>query len=65
MMRATHTFELSDDDIKTAIEEYIVKRFGDGEPLVVHVVAKSVLKGFGSGEYEDYEVKVTATRNAK
>ncbi len=53
--KTTQTFELSDEDVKTAIAEFVGKRYGAGGEV-------KVTTGMGMNEHDEMRVKVTATR---
>lgn len=55
-------FELSNQDIRIAVKEYIERKFGKLGTLTISVRVDTVTRGYGMQEHESHEVAITATR---
>ena len=62
--KTKQTFELSEEDVRTAIAEFIENRFGAGSELTVSIGFKTVSTGYGMNERDDQVMRVTAAREA-
>lgn len=62
--KTTQRFELSKEDVQTAVSEFIEKRFGKGGPIKVDVGVKTVSVGYGMAEHDSHVAEVTAVRDA-
>lgn len=62
--KTTQSWELSEDDIKVAIAEWLEKKFGKGNPITVSVRAVAYSSGFGMNESVSYRAEITAKRDA-
>lgn len=60
--KTTQSWELSQDDIKTAIAEWLEKKFGAGKPITVSINVRTVSTGFGAGEGYDHVAEIVAKR---
>ncbi len=61
-VKTRQTFELSEDDVKVAVAEYIERKFGADGKLSVSVGVGSVTTGFGMSEHDKHVVSVSASR---
>ena len=57
-------FELSKEDVQTAVSEFIEKRFGKGGPVKVDVGVRIKTTGYGTAEHDTHVAEVTAVRDA-
>jgi len=60
--KTKQSFELSEEDIKRAVSEFIEREYGAGAPLTVDVGVHTVTRGYGTNEHDAHEFSVTATR---
>ncbi len=61
-MRTTQTFEISDEDVKTAIADFVGRKYGAGGEVKVSVSVETFTTGMGMNEHDEMRVKVTAAR---
>lgn len=61
-VKTTQTFNLSEEDVQTAVAEFIEKRFGPGGKIAVSVSTRTVTTGYGQNETDTHVVTVSATR---
>ncbi len=61
-MRTTQTFEVSAEDVKVAVAEFVEKRFGPGGEVRVSVDVETFTTGIGMNEHDEKRMVVKATR---
>lgn len=62
--KTTQTFDLSHDDVETAVAQFIEKKFGKGAPITVSIRAVPRTTGFGMNESTTYVAEISAKREA-
>jgi hypothetical protein len=61
-VKTTQTFNLSEEDVQTAVSEFVEGRFGPGGKITVSVGTRTVTTGYGQSERDTQVVAISAAR---